>query len=381
MTVAARVGFDARMLGAGGIGRYIEGLLPELVTQAPAFDWVVFARRSDLEQIKALAPAARMGAVDGTYYRLGEQASLWWHYRSARLDLLHAPHYNQPLGYRGRTIVTIHDLIPMEFPALHSGWLPRAYHRLLIRAAVGRARAIITPSRASAEAVQRRLHPRCRVVPIREGVAPRWFARGPAPGDQAVPRALGIAAPYFLYVGQWQVHRDVSTAIRALARARTQAPTAQLVLAGRRDPRRPEIPQLIEKLQLNEAVKMLGPVSDESLAALYRNAAAVVVPSLQEGFGLPVLEAMASGAPVICSDIPVLRETAGDAAIRCTPQDEADFGQAMLRTLDPGERARLVAAGSRQAAAFRWSTAASETLTVYRDVLRGGCGDAPLPHG
>ncbi len=371
MTVPPRLGVDARMLSATGIGRYLEGLLPELVGQAPGFEWVVFARRCDLEQIRALAPAAQPRVVDVAYYRLGEQTNLWWHYRNARLDLLHAPHYNQPLTYRGRTVLTIHDLIPLEFPAIHSGWLPRAYHRRLIGAAVARARAIITPSRASAAALQHRLRPRCPVVPIAEGVSARWFASNPAPEDPAALQALGVAAPYFLYVGQWQVHRNVPTVIRALARVRVQAPSVQLVLAGRPDPRRAELPRLVEELQLDESVRFLGAVTDPTLALLYRNAAAVLLPSLQEGFGLPVLEAMASGAPVICSDIPVLRETAGDAAIRCSPLDAASFADAMLRILDPGVRARQVALGKRHAAAFQWAAAASETLAVYREALRG----------
>jgi glycosyltransferase involved in cell wall biosynthesis len=370
MTAAARVGFDARMLGAGGIGRYIEGLLPELVTQAPGFDWVVFAQRRRVEQIRALTPSARLMICDAPYYRLREQTQLWWAYRRARLDLLHVPHYNRPLGYRGRTVVTVHDLIPLEFPAIHSDWRGRAYHRLLIRAAVRRAAAIITPARTTADAVIQRLGPACPVVPIPEGVAPRWFANGPAPQDRVTLQELALAAPYFLYVGQWRVHRDLPTALRALRLVRLQVPSARLVVAGDCDPRRPEIPALADELGTG-AVRFLGAVPDAVLATLYRSAAAVLMPSLQEGFGLPLLEGMASGAPAICSDIPVLRETVGDVALRCPPGDEASFATAMVRVLDPQERVRWVTAGPRHAATFRWPAAAAQTLAVYRGVLEG----------
>jgi glycosyltransferase involved in cell wall biosynthesis len=369
MARAFRVGFDARLLGATGIGRYIEGLLPELVRQGPDFNWVVFGRSATAEHIQERCPGARFVRSDAAVYRVAEQVWLPWAFRRAHLDLLHAPHYNLPLLYRGRAIVTIHDLIPLAYPDIHSGWLPRQYNRVLIRAAVRQADAIITPSQSTAEDLKRRLRPRCPVYSIPEGVAPHWFVNGETPPDLPKVQALGVVSPYFLYVGQWKPYRNIPLALRALVGVRRRVPAAELVVAGRRDPRYPEIPALADHLGLGDAVKFVGAVPDDMLRALYRHAAALVVPSYQEGFGLPVLEAMASGTPVICSDIPALRETAGGAAALCAPDDEAGFVRELVRALDPSERARRALAGRRQAAAFSWPAAAHRTLEVYRHVL------------
>jgi glycosyltransferase involved in cell wall biosynthesis len=369
MTARARIGFDARMLGATGLGRYIEGLLPELVRQGQELEWVVFARAASVPELGDAASGARLVRSDAAHYRLAEQTQLLASILGARLDLLHVPHYNAPMLYRGPLVVTIHDLIPVAYPQIHSGWLPRAYNRLLIQAAARRAAAIITPSQATAADVQRRLHPRGPIIPIPEGVAPRWFANGLVPDDASTLARLSLPGAFFLYVGQWKPYRNIVTAIRALSQVRRQAPNAQLAIAGRVDPRYPEIPGLVAQLGLTHAVRFLGVVPDDTLQVLYRNTAALVLPSRQEGFGLPVLEAMAGGAPVVCSDIPALRETGGDVAVRCPPDDEAAFAAAMLRTLDPVERARRAAAGRRHAAAFTWSLAAARTLQVYRDAL------------
>jgi len=365
-----RIGFDARLLGALGIGRYISGLLPELANLL-ADRLVVVARRRDVAIVRALMGGrGDLIASDARPYRSAEQLTLPWKLGRARLDLVHFPHYNLPLAFSGRFVTTIHDLFSYRYPEIHSGPIPRAANHLLIANAVLRSRAIITPSKATAQEVAARFPGAAnRIRPIAEAADERFRAgRNPA----AEASWLGyyrISAPYILYLGQWKAYKNVPLLIEAFAQLLARRPGCRLVLAGG-DPRHPEIPAAAAKLP-GGSVVLPGRLADDAIPELYRAAAAVVVPSHGEGFGLPVLEAMACGVPIVCSDIPVLREIADGVAIFCDPGDAAAFARGMLEALErrPGDpRVRL---GIEQAQRFSWRRAAELTADVYERALAG----------
>jgi alpha-1,3-rhamnosyl/mannosyltransferase len=173
-----------------------------------------------------------------------------------------------------------------------------------------------------------------------------------------------------LYFGSNKPHKNVPRLVEAFAAGCARASGIDLVIAGHWDERYPQAKALAERLSLKERVRFIGPVQDNDLPALYGGTELFVFPSEYEGFGLPVLEAMACGAPVVCSNRSSLPEVAGDAALLCDPHDAAALARALEQALtDRGLRAALQQRGLERAAQFTWEQAASHTLKMYRTIL------------
>jgi glycosyltransferase involved in cell wall biosynthesis len=363
-----RIGFDARLISSLGIGRYISGLLPHLAEILES-RLVVVARRTEIALVRALTEGrCTLITSDATPYRLAEQTLLPVTLLRAGLPLVHFPHYNLPILYPRQFVVTVHDLFSFRFPDIHSGVLPRTVNRILIGNAVRRAAAVITPSKATAEDIAS-LFPSAakRLRPIPEGADARFTAtRNPA-AEAAWQRYLGIRPPFFLYLGQWKAYKNVPLLIEAFASVQAQRPDAHLVIAGQ-DPRHPEIPAAAARLPRGSVV-LPGRLPDDAIPDLYRSAAAVVIPSLAEGFGLPVLEAMACGASIVCSDIPVLRELADGVAIFRDPSSVDSFATGMIEALNRALGTDPVTSGLERASTYSWRRAAEETVAIYERVL------------
>jgi glycosyltransferase involved in cell wall biosynthesis len=290
------------------------------------------------------------------------------------IDLYHSANYMMPLwnrGARAKRVVTIHDLIPMIFrdqvARSRKARMYPIYRRLMLEIGA-RADAILTDSRASAADIIRLLEipadraRRVRAIPC--GVSERFHppaARAPkSPSD---PRTI-------LYVGRSDPYKNLQTLVRAFAlvRGSSRLPI-RLVVAGSPDPRYPEAANLARSLGLTETVRWTGYLPDEDLVALYQSADVLAHPSRYEGFGLQVLEAMACGIPVVCSNAASLPEVAGDAALMASPDDAEGFATLIGRVLsDPALAAELSARGIGQARKFTWERTAQETLTVFREV-------------
>ena len=193
------------------------------------------------------------------------------------------------------------------------------------------------------------------------------FAPQPAAVVAALRQRLPLPDRYLLYLGSNKPHKNLPRLIRAFAAATPQSPGTDLVIAGAWDPRSPEARQLVVELGLEDAVRFLPNVLNADLPALYAGATAFVFPSLYEGFGLPVLEAMACGAPVACSNTSSLPEVAGEAAVLFDPVDVTEMATAISRLLnDEGLRERLRERGRQQASTFTWQRTAELTLIAYR---------------
>jgi len=296
-----------------------------------------------------------------------------------KADLYHGPAVFLPLVKLGyRTVVTIHDLVSFLFPAT----VPRKYSlymRLMTRLAVRSADRIIAVSRATGDDLRRLLRvPEGKVVVIHEGVGPEFRVTPGAEAAAAEPvlRRYGIRPPYCLFVGNLEPRKNLTRLIEAFAllRARTRlgpAVSPQLVLAGTRGWLSGGIFQAVERHGLGADIVLTGYVPPGDLPVLYARAACFVFPSLYEGFGLPVLEAMAAGAPVIASRVGAIPEVAGDAALLVDAHRPAELAEAIAAVLtDPVLRARLVAGGRARAALFTWERVARETLAVYEGVDR-----------
>jgi alpha-1,3-rhamnosyl/mannosyltransferase len=292
--------------------------------------------------------------------------------RGLSADLYHSPYYLMPYRPDVPTLVTIHDLIPMRFPEYYSP-TQRLIFAVTVRLAIRAAQRVIAVSRATARGLQDLLglsETRTAVVP--EAADPAFYPR-PAAQVEAVRSKYGLSGPYLLYLGSNKPHKNLTRLVKAWAQvydAQHATRSSHLVIAGVWDARYPEPSQRAEQLNLTESVRWLGPVPETDLPALYTGATVFVFPSLYEGFGLPVLEAMACGIPVACANTSALPEVAGDAALLFDPNVVDSVAQALSQLLeDPELRAHLIRQGLRRAAQFSWDRTARETLNQYRGLL------------
>lgn len=284
-----------------------------------------------------------------------------------RLDVLHVQYVGPPF-HRGALVVTIHDLAFLRIPRSFPPWLSLRL-RWQVPANARRAAAVITVSEYS----KRDLHdaygiPNDKIAAIAHGTDPTLApARDPGAID-AVKRELGITHRYVLCVGRLNARKNLVGLLRAFERVRARlAEPLQLVLAGPRDYQAHQLDRAIASSPCRADVLRVGYVSRKKLPALLSGASVFAYPSFFEGFGLPPLEAMVCGVPVICSGVTSLPEVVGDAALTFDPTDVDDIAAAMLAVLnDPGLRATLVRKGRERADHFNWQSAAARTLEVYR---------------
>ena len=280
-------------------------------------------------------------------------------------QMYHCTFYAPPVRFGGRTLVTIHDLIHLRFPE-HHGLKHRLFYRWVTGPAARKAAAVFTVSQHSKRDIVELLgvEPR-RVVVTPNGVGPA-FRPLAQDGRAAAAAELGLPAGFILGVGNPKPHKNLAALVQAhrLLLARMGSSLPPLVLVGIK-------PGELGGLQSGPGLHLLPHLDDVGLAAAYGLATAVVIPSLYEGFGLPALEALACGAPLIASDRASLPEVVGRAGVLCPPEPEA-LAQALEGLLnDPARRAALAQAGPAQAARFSWSEAARATLKTYRRVLDG----------
>jgi glycosyltransferase involved in cell wall biosynthesis len=363
-----RIAIDARLLGEprSGIGRYTRALVEALVGLAPDGEWVLY-----LDRPRESPPGTTTRLLPWPSRLLYTLYALPRDLRRRPVDLFHGvTGFELPPAPGCCLVATVHDLIPLRFPALVP-WRHRWAVRLLLGSAVRRAARVIAVS----EATRRDLLARFPVAPERvtvvpEAADPRFLP--PVPAERARVRArFGLEGPYVLFVGLLEPKKNLATLLRAVARLRARNGWGQtmLVVAGAPGWGRVDVAAAAARVGLADTVRVLGPVPDDVLPALYAEAAVFVFPSLWEGFGLPVLEAMASGVPVVASCRGALPEVAGEAAWLVEPEVEP-LAEALGTLLgDPALRARLREAGLARAGAYSWERAARETLAVYRAAL------------
>jgi glycosyltransferase involved in cell wall biosynthesis len=351
----ARFGLDLTWLRpdrVSGAERHALELVPALARLAPG-ELVLFARPDLPERLAALDVETRVAAVL-TRVAL-DQAWLPWAAARASVDLLHSLASPTPVLWRGRSAMTIHDATPWLHPdAGGARWLARP----LYPQAIERAAAIFTVSQAAREDLVRAAGaPRERVFVTPNGVDPSFFELRPPEGPR--PR-------YLLAVGTFEPRKNLPVLLDAFRALRREGRDLQLVVVGRQ-----AFTQLLPLGELAPHVRLTGLVPDGELRSLYAGATCFVLPSLHEGFGLPLAEAMAVGVPAVASDIPALREVGGEAVRYAPPGDPEGFAAAIRAALDDVEGSRLrVAAARGRARRFRWEDAARATLAVYRRITR-----------
>lgn len=372
-----RIGIDARKLGDFGIGEYLTQLIDELALLEPFCDFVLLHQLDGPPS--ALPPHMTWRRDDAGKYSLREQVSLPWQAWRAGLSLLHLPHYVTPLWSPCPLVVTVHDVIHLRF-ADQLSLAARAYARFMIRHAARTARHIITVSEHSRDdLVALAGADPARITVVHNGITRDAHPMDAAQARQAARELLGWDGPFLLTVANTRMrHKNLPRLVEAFAQAAGEVDAGlRLVIVGGDPP--PALREAVAHALGPRAEQVVFPgyLARPGLLALYTACRAFVWPSLYEGFGLPPLEAMACGSPVVSSEASVMPEVLGEAAHYCDPTDPADMARAIREVLtDAGLRERLMQRGTRQAAQFTWAEAARKTAAVYREVLglSGGNG-------
>jgi len=361
-----------------GIARYAVELVNALAASEPGIEVVLLVPfAGDLPEIDArVARVHLLGLSRLPAMMTAGPVAIAAAARARRLDVVHDPTGISPFLLPRRVapfarLVTIHDMVPFVYPETHARLTNLLFRRYIPRTLPFVDR-IVTVSDASKLDIQRfyRL-PSERVVAIPNGVSLR-FARPPEAEIAATLARYGVAPPYLLAVGALQARKNLETLFEAFARLRADGLPHRLVVVGRTMWKSEGVFRRLDDLALGDAVLLTGYVEDDDLPALYAGATCFVFPSLYEGFGLPPLEAMACGTPVVAADTSSLPEVVGDAGLRVAARDVSAYVAAIRSIVTrPDWAATLGARGVAQAQGFSWAAAAASHARLYRQAADG----------
>ena len=368
-----RIAIDARKLRDFGIGTYLRNILIELSRLDRETEYVVLCRPDDAAAGDVLGRNFRMVPETAPAYSIAEQFRIPLSLARERVRLVHEPHYVLPPLTRCRSVVTIHDCIHLMFPQYLPSKLAHVYAKGSMWSAAHKADRILTVSEASKRDILRFFNvPAEKVVVVSNAIDERFLAPANAERMDLVRQRYQLDHPFVLYVGNIKPHKNIERLIDAFGRARSECPDdLKLVIIGDEISKYPGLRQSVHKHKLDKHVRFLGFQPMETLAAFYRLARAFVFPSLYEGFGLPPLEAMACGSPVVTSNVSSLPEVAGGAALLVDPYDANSIAGGIVRAVtDETLRADLIARGLDRARSFSWPQSVKKIHAIYMQVAK-----------
>jgi glycosyltransferase involved in cell wall biosynthesis len=354
----------------GGTETYARQLLPRIAARCPEIDFVALTNATGRDAIAAWFPGrlhdVRIGGDNRLVWALAETLAVAPAAERMGADLLWCPANFGPSGGRVPTVVTLHDVIAFDYPNPEVSWPTRATTSWIIRRAARGARRILTDSDDAADSIVRALGvDRGRITPTPLASAPPGTVDDPERELAAI--GVPVDRPFVLSTGNRMRHKNFDGLLRGIA-AISPGRRPRVVITGSHGP--DPLRALVTELSLDDDVRLLGWVTTPQLEALFAQASLYVCPSLAEGFGLPVLDAMTRGCSVLASDIPVLREVGGDAAEYTDTRDPQGLGSAIASIIADAElRERLSSAGRARAAGFSWDRTADQTVEVLRGAL------------
>jgi glycosyltransferase involved in cell wall biosynthesis len=384
-----KIAIDVRRLRDFGVGTYIRNLLNALGAADGENEYLLLSHPKDVSHIPALP--ANFHAV--AYTRSDTSRSEHWmlprFLRKLGVDLVHFPMNRVPIFMPRPYVVTIHDIGVVLFPEQQGVW--RSLRRFRFQRGLMRASKVIAVSAATRRDVHNELGiPEDRVRLVYNAPDPEFFSRdrptklaraaGPDAAQTERLRILEryqIKYPFLLYAGTIRPQKNIRRLVEAFAVLRTQLDDypnykdLRLIIIGDEISKYPEVRRAVMQSRVEQSVRFLGFVPFDTLRVFYELASAFVFPSLYEGFGLPPLEAMASGTPVVASGISALPEAVGDAAVLVNPENVFDIARGMREVLtDQALRARLIEKGKIHAALFSWERNAKEVIEIYGEAVR-----------
>ena len=369
-----RIGIDARKLHDFGIGTYIRNLLRQLARMDDRTEFVVFCRPEDRETLSTLGENFRAVPETAANYSVSEQLRIPLALQREGVTLFHAPHYVLPPLVRCRSVVTIHDCIHLMFPQYLPNRLAFGYARTSIGLAARRATRVLTVSESSKRDILRFVDTEPEKIDVIYNAYDERFAIDPAEEDVVrVRERYQLQDEFVLYAGNVKPHKNLERLIDAFHIVRNRGlDHLKLVMIGDEISKYTALRRAVHRHQLHKYVRFLGYLPEETLAVMYRLAGVFVFPSLYEGFGLPPLEAMASGTPVVTSNVSSLPEVAGDAAVLVDPYDPHAIADGIYRVLtDADVRKDLRRKGVARAGQFSWEQSVRRVRKIYGEVLNG----------
>lgn len=370
-----KIGIDCRMYGPKhtGIGRYVQNLVENLLDLDKQNNYVLFFNKNNFEELENLKlnnslKQVKFKIVDIPHYSLREQIFFPGIIRREKVDVMHFPHFNVPVFYKGKYVLTIHDLIKhlSKGPSTTTHnkmvyWLKYLGYKIVFKQAVKRAEKIITPSSfVKNEVVKEYKIDPGKISFTYEGVDSKISKEK---NNLKTLEKYNIKKPYLLYVGNVYPHKNIENLIKAV-----KIVQKRLVVVCARNVFRDRLNNFIVQNKADDLVNFTGYVSNDELAFLYQEAEAFVFPTLSEGFGLPGLEAMSLGCPVVCSGIPVLKEVYKNAAVYFNPLDPKDMAEKIKSVISDNKlQLKLKDQGFELVKEYSWQKTAKETLEVYKE--------------
>jgi glycosyltransferase involved in cell wall biosynthesis len=366
-----RIGIDARKLHDFGIGTYIRNLLRHLARIDGQTEFVILCRPEDREMLATVGENFRPVPETSGNYSIAEQIKIPWALRREGVTLFHAPHYVLPPLVRCRSVVTIHDCIHLMFPQYLPNRAGLFYAKWSITQAARRATRVMTVSESSKRDILRFVDTQPEKIDVIYNAYDERFAIEPREDDVVrVRERFQLHDEFVLYAGNVKPHKNLERLIQAFDLVRKRGlDHLKLVLIGDEISKYTALRRAVHQHQLHKYVRFLGYLPEETLAVMYRLAGVFVFPSLYEGFGLPPLEAMASGTPVVTSNVSSLPEVAGDAAVLVDPYDPEAIADGIYRVLtDERLRRVLIHKGIARAGQFSWEQSVRRIRAIYGEV-------------
>ncbi len=350
---------DARMINASGIGIYLQNVLRRIITSNKDWTFIVLGKPSELASFPWLnTPQISVHPFLAPIYSLQEQ--WWWLFNRVKGDVLWVPHYNIPLLYSGKLISTVHDLAHIVLDDYRTSFIKRVYASILFHAVRLRANTIIFVSNFTKKEFTTHIGiPACPTYVIHQGVDTAWRLSAPAQTH---------LQPYIVYVGNVKPHKNLRRLLAAFESIQSKIPHKLIIIGKKSGFITGDTTVEHDATKLGNRVEFTGHISDDAMRALVTNADLLVMPSYYEGFGLPVIEAMAASCPVLTSSAASLPEVCGDAAAYFDPLNVEDMaGQLLVLLLDNAARNALREKGTQQALRFDWNKTAELTGQAIKD--------------
>jgi glycosyltransferase involved in cell wall biosynthesis len=365
-----RIGIDVRKLHDFGIGTYIRNLLRQLARLDRETEFVLLCRIEDKPALDSLGENFRPVSESAGNYSFAEQLRIPLALRRERVTLFHAPHYVLPPLVPCRSIVTIHDCIHLMFPQYLPNRLAFGYARASMGLASRRATRVLTVSESSKRDIIKFFGTAPEKIDVIYNAYDERFGLEPRAEDvERVRERYQLQDEFVLYAGNVKPHKNLERLIEAFHLVRQGGLDLKLVLIGDEISKYAALRRAVHRYQLHKYVRFLGYLPEETLAVMYRLAGVFVFPSLYEGFGLPPLEAMASGTPVVTSNVSSLPEVAGDAAVLVDPYDPRAIADGIRRVVtDRGLHDELRRKGLARAHQFSWETSVRRVREIYHQV-------------
>ena len=374
-----KIAFDLRRIGNPGIGRYMKCLVEQILKQENGHQYLLILPTGARDPLAwPDTPNISLCFAKSPYYSVREQFEIPQILRHHRVDLLHSPHFLLPLWCPCPAVATIHDVIYIACCQDLPSAIGRRYYRTMIGASARLSARIITDSIFSKSEIVRYLHidPE-KIAVVYPAVAADFERMSDAHALQAVLSRHRIERDYILYTGIGKARKNHGLLLRAFRQFHSGSNAAQLVIAGPLDDGERPLKQLAAELGIEKQVVFTGFIPDSDLRALYSSARVYACPSLYEGFGFTILEAMACGTPVVCSNTSSLPEVAGDAALYADPRDCESFSEALYEAFtNCGLREALIERGYDNVRRFSWEEAANRSLGIFDEALGRTLGQA-----